>query len=362
MTVRRSGQAARVPQRHAAFRGDRSRLLRLLVAGFALLLTVAGCSSAVPGDAASAPSGGIASGAPTPTPSAASARPAFGPYVDTSVAIPDLAALATQTGLKHVVLSFVVAQGKGCDPVWNGSDPLDSLKAPIDAFHAAGGSVTIATGGADGTYIENACANAADLAAAYTKILDATGTNLLDIDVEHDVQINKVIDALSRVHQARGTDITLTLPVDLAGLGPGQLGLVKRAAAVNLPITINIMDMDFHADGDWGKAMVAAAQTMLGQLRKVYPKATPAEQNRRLGITIMIGRNDNGVITAPRDAQTVLDYARSHGVGRLGIWSLARDRGTCAKRVEAQPDCSGTAQKDFQYTQQLAAFTGPAPA
>ena len=101
---------------------------------------------------------------------------------------------------------------------------------------------------------------------------------------------------------------------------------------------------------------------MLGQLRKVYPKATPAELNRRLGITIMIGRNDNGVITASRDAQTVLDYARSHGIGRLGIWSLARDRGTCAKRVEAQPDCSGTAQKDFQYTQQLAAFTGPAPA
>ncbi len=338
------------------------------MAGTALLLGLTGCSSAVPGEPASATSPTTTSGpvtshsAPATRSAPPAARPAFGPYVDTSVPLPNLAALAAQTGLKHVVLAFVVAGDGECDPAWSRTDPLDSLKAPIDAFSAAGGSVTIATGGADGTYIENACPSAADLAAAYTKILDATGTNLLDIDIEHDVQIDKVIDALSRVQRARGTDITLTLPVDLAGLGPGQLRLVQRAAAVNLAITVNIMDMDFHADGDWGRAMVAAAQTMLGQLRKVYPKASEAEQNRRLGITIMIGRNDNGVITQPRDAQTVLDFARSHGIGRLGIWSLARDRGTCAKRVPAQPDCSGTAQKDFQYTRQLAAFSGPTSA
>jgi chitinase len=290
------------------------------------------------------------------------ARPAFGAYLDISVSTPDLASLAGQTGLKHVILSFVLAKNGGCEPAWGGTDPLDTPKASIDAFHAAGGSVTIATGGADGPYLEKACGSAADLADAYTKILDATGTNLLDIDVEHDVQIDKVIDALQRVHRARGTDITLTLPVDLAGLGPGQLDLVRRAAATNLAVTVNIMDMDFHAKGNWGKAMVAAAETMLSQLRKVYPTASEADRSRKLGITIMIGRNDNGVITQPADAQTVLDFAKSHGIGRLGIWSLGRDRGTCATRVAAQPDCSGTAQADYQYTKQLAVFNGPTPA
>ena len=93
---------------------------------------------------------------------------------------------------------------------------------PSTLFRAAGGSVTIATGGAEGTYLENACGSAADLAAAYTKILDATGTNLLDIDIEHDVQIDKVIDALGQVQRARGTDITLTLPVDLAVSAPAS--------------------------------------------------------------------------------------------------------------------------------------------
>jgi hypothetical protein len=312
--------------------------LACLMAGIALLVGLTGCSSAVPGDPASATSGATPAASATagattsaPTGSPRSARPAFAPYVDTSVTVPDLAVLAAQTGLKHVVLAFVVAQNGACVPAWDGTDPLDSLKAPIEAFRAAGGSVTIATGGADGTYLENACGTAADLAGAYTKILDATGTNLLDIDVEHDVQINKVIDALSRVQRARGTDITLTLPVDLAGLGPGQLGLVKRAAATNLAITVNVMDMDFHANGDWGRAMVAAAQTMLGQLRKVYPKRTEAEQNRMLGITIMIGRNDNGVITQPRAARLQRDGAEG-----LPVHRTAR----CLQRSDVRLSCT----------------------
>ena len=229
-------------------------------------------------------------------------------------------------------------------------------------FRAAGGSVTIATGGAEGTYLENACGSAADLAGAYTKMLDATGTNLLDIDIEHDVQIDKVVDALSQVQRARGTDITLTLPVDLDGLGPRSAG-PGAAGRADEPRHHG----QHHGHGlptraaTGAQAMVDAAEAMLGQLRKVYPNASEAEQNRRLGITIMIGRNDNGVITQPDDAQTVLDFAKSHGVGRLGIWSLARDRGTCAKQVAAQPDCSGIAQKDYQFTKLFAGFTGPTP-
>jgi chitinase len=333
------------------------KLLTCLVALLALLVPTA-CSAVVPGAAAPARP---ASPGQAPAP-ARPTRPAFGAYLDPSEPMPNLAGLAEQTGLKHVVLSFVLAKGNACDPAWFGTEPLDSLKADTDLFRAAGGSITAATGGAEGTYIENACGTAADLAGAYTKILDATGTNLLDVDIEHDVQIDKVIDALGQVQRARGADITLTLPVDLDGLGPGQLNLVKKAAATNVALTVNVMDMDFDASGDWGTAMVRAAKTMLSQLRKVYPKATQPELYRMLGITMMIGRNDNGAVTQPDDAQTVLDFAKTNGVGRIGIWSLGRDLGTCAQEVEAQPNCSGIAQQDYQFTRQLATFTGPTPA
>ena len=330
------------------------KLVTCLVAVLALLGPAA-CSATVPGAAAptTAPTAGPTAGPPT--------RPAFGPYLDTSMPIPDLQTLAETTGLKHVVLSFALAKDNSCTPAWDDGEAIESLRGTIDAFRAVGGSVSIATGGAEGTYLEVACTTAADLAGAYTEILDASGTNLLDIDIEHDVQIDKVIDALGQVQRARQTDITLTLPVDLAGLGPGQLNLVKRAAATNVAIRVNIMNMNFEASGDRGKALVRAARAMLAQIRKVYPNATTAEQNRMLSITLMIGRNDTGEITRAADVQTVLDFAKANGVGRVGFWSLGRDRGTCPGQVEAQPDCSGIAQADYQFTKHFAGYAGPAP-
>jgi chitinase len=321
------------------------RLFGVLIGLTMVALTA--CSTTVTGAPAAA------------TGSPAAARPAFGAYLDISVKQPDLAAVAKQAGLKHVNLAFALASNGACDPAWGGNQPIDALKPQIDAFKAAGGSISVATGGAVGNYLENACATAGDLAGAYTKLLDATGTNLLDVDIETGIDTAKVVDALSQVQHSRGTDITLTLPVDLGGLPAPALDLVQRAAAANVTVTVNIMDMNFKTGGNWGQAMVDAAQATLDQLRKVYPNASEAVQNRTLSITVMVGRNDVGVITQPDDAQKVLDFAKSRGVGRLGFWALARDNGSCAKKVKAQPNCSGIAQKDYQFTQQFVGFTGP---
>lgn len=324
------------------------RLFGVLL-GLTLLVPTA-CSTTVPG-------------APTAATGAPAARPAFGPYLDVSVKQPDLVAVAKQTGMKHVNLAFALALNGACEPGWGGNQPVDALKPQIDAFKAAGGSVSAATGGQVGSYLENACTTAGDLAGAYLKLLDATGTNLLDVDIETGVDTAKVVDALGQVQRARGTDITFTLPVDLGGIPAERLDLVQKAAAADVAVTVNIMDMDFKTGGSWGQAMVDAAQATLDQLRKVYPNASEAVQNRSLSITVMIGRNDvAGVITQPEDAQKVIDFAKSRGVGRLGFWSLARDNGGCAKKVKAQPDCSGIAQKDWQFTQQFAGFTGPTSA
>jgi chitinase len=318
--------------------------------GLALVVGLSACSTTVSGSPAVA---GSSSGA---------ARPAFAPYVDISVKRPDLVAVSKQTGLKHVTLAFALAGNGSCEPAWGGTQPLDALKGEIDAFKAVGGTVSAATGGAVGNYLENACGSAADLAGAYEKLLDATGTNFLDVDIEAPVRNDVVVDALSQVQRKRGTDITLTLAVDLGGLPAPTLDLVQRAAAANVAVTVNAMDMNFRTGGNWGQAMVDAAQATLDQLRKVYPNASEAVQNRTLAITIMIGRNDIGVITQPDDAQKVIDFAKTRGVGRLGFWALARDNGSCAKKVKAQPNCSGIAQKDYQFTQQFMGFTGPTAA
>lgn len=309
----------------------------------ALLMGLLACSTSVP----------AAPAAPPPP-----ARPAFGVYLDVSVKRPDLAAVAQRTGLRHVTLSFALAKAGACEPAWGGTTRVDVVRAEIAAFTAVGGTVSAATGGQTGRYLENACRSAAALADAYAKLLDAVGTNLLDVDIETGVDAGKVIDALAQLQRARGTDVTLTLPVDLRGLPAPALDLVRRAAAANLAVTVNAMDMNFTTGGNWGQAMVDAGQAVLDQLRQVYPNASEVVQNRTLALTVMIGRNDVGAITRQADAQKVIDFATSRGLGRLGFWALARDNGGCPAKTVAQPNCSGIAQQDYQFTQQFVGFTG----
>jgi chitinase len=317
--------------------------MRRLAAVLALAATaLAGCTGAVAGTPAAAP-------APV-------APVRVTAYVDVSVPHPDLAAVAKQTGLRHVTLAFALAGKGGCEPAWGGTRSAGAFAAEIAAFRAAGGDVSVATGGAQGRYLENACATAADLAGAYGKLLDATGSTHLDVDVETGVRADVVVDALARVQSERGTAITLTLPIDLAGLAPAGLDLVTKAAAAKVAVTVNGMDMNFRTGGDWGQAMVDAGQAVLDQLRRVHPDASEAAQNAGLSLTIMIGRNDTAAVTKQADATKVLGFARSRGLGRLGLWSLGRDNGRCPGTRKAQPTCSGIAQKDREFTAILASF------
>ena len=65
--------------------------------------------------------------------------------------------------------------------------------------------MTVASGGADGSYLENACPDAESLAVAYGKVLDATGARRLEIDIEQDVPTATIVEALVRLQRERGT-------------------------------------------------------------------------------------------------------------------------------------------------------------
>jgi chitinase len=327
----------------------KSRAAAVAAGALALVMALSGCQTTIQGVA----NPGAEEGR-RPVP--------FAPYVDISVPRPDLGQVAQATGSKHVVLAFALAgAGGSCEPSWGGQLPVDDpkLKAEVDALRKAGGDVTVATGGATGGYLENACKTSEELAGAYMKLLDTMGTNRLDVDIEQPAPADVIVDALSRVQRERNTQITLTLAIALGGLNEQGLDLVKRAAAARVDVTVNGMDMNFKTGGNWGQAMVDAAQATLDQLRQVYPDASEIVQNRTLGLTIMIGRNDVGVITTQADAQKVLEFAQSRKIGSMGIWSLARDNGKCPKKVKASYDCSGVAQQDFEFTKMLNAFSSP---
>ena len=341
------------PARRRRRRGpyDAHRCMAGLLALLALLAVVTGCARGA--------------GGPTPPPVLAP-----GPLPTTRVAVyadmttkppPDLAAYARDTGQRDVVAAFVLAGPHGCaDPRWGGTVPLSdpATTGRLDALRAAGGTVTVATGGAMAPYLETACPDAAALAQAYQRTLDAAATNNLDVDIEAAVDPDRVADALARLQQQRHTTVTLTLPVasrDTALTAAG-MDLLRALAVRSVALRTNVMAMNFPDPGPWSGAMTGAVDSAARQLATIWPTADPAELHRRLGVTLMIGRNDKGMVTTPDDAETVVDHARDEGLGSVGMWSLARDAGTCPDAVAARPDCSGVAQDPDSYVAVLEGF------
>jgi chitinase len=273
-----------------------------------------------------------------------------------TLASPGLAPAVTDTSVRRFVLAFLSAQGSSCTPEWGNralNDPV--LLAGIAAVRTVGGAVTVGSGGASGDFLETTCASADALAAAYEQALAVSGGNRLDVDIETRVQAEQVARALATVHRDTGVPITVTLGVGSAatGLTADGLAILRALAAHGAAVTVNAMLMNFPPDGNWRHALLTAAETVTTQIAGIWPDGGRSGAYRRLGLTVMAGRNDTGVITTLADARAVGEYAAQHGIAFLGLWSLARDNGDCPGRTAASPDCSGVAQQPYQFIQVL---------
>lgn len=290
-------------------------------------------------------------------PAAGPAEIEFAPYVDVTSPHPGLASALAESPARRFVLAFALARESRCVPAWGGHVALDdaALRADIHAVRAAGGEVTVATGGAVGTYLENTCATADELAGAYRAALLATGADRLDVDVEADIEVGKVADALATVQRELGVGVTVTVVVNGAeeGLAPANLPLLRALAERGLDVLVNAMVMNFPAGESWRDSVLRAAETVAGQLGTVWPSGGERAAYRRLGLTLMAGRNDTGPVTTLADAQAVREFAETRRIGFLGFWSLARDNGNCPGRAEARNDCSGIAQAPYDFIRSL---------
>lgn len=273
-------------------------------------------------------------------------------YVDVTSAHQPLDQVAAVSGLRRFVLAFVLSDGGACSASWGGERALDDpgLLAEIAALRGAGGSVAVASGGASGSYLENACGDATSLAAVYGRVLDVTGSSRLDVDVEQDVDVNKVMGALALLEQQRRASVTLTLPVQGAAQGFSEhaIAVLRAVAARRLDVTVNAMVMNFDYAGSWARAMTTAGDTVAGQVRQVWPDSDEASARHKLGLTFMIGANDTGAITTVADATAIARYAEAGGAGSIAFWSINRDNGGCPAGG-AQPTCSGISQDPDQF-------------
>lgn len=297
----------------------------------------------------------------------------FAPYNNDASRQTDLLALSQASGARFFTLAFIESsQGKNCQATWNTKQPIGSwMHASIDALRARGGDVRVAFGGSSNSELAVTCHTLPDLEAQYQAVINTYDLSHLDFDIEG--KTLKSTHATDRRNQAlavlqkryaqagRPLSVSYTLPVKVTGLTGSGLNLLRNAVQHGVQIgTVNLMVMDYyskHAPGDqMGHNAIAAAKSVFSQLQQLYPAKNARQLWDMLGLTPMIGVNDDLQETfTMQDAQTVVSFARHQQMPLLAFWSLGRDR-ACTSDQTAPHGCSGVTQQPYDYTQAFAAF------
>jgi chitinase len=287
-------------------------------------------------------SGGLALAAAGPAAAAGAAFPAHyaAPYLQISTSdAGDMTADMSATGDKYYTLAFLVSAG-GCTPDWeDGGYSLGTFNSQISALQAAGGNVIISSGGAGATELAQTCTNVSQLTAAYQNIVNTTGANRLDFDIEDsdlaDTSATSLRDQALAALQAQdpAVQVDFTLGVNANGLPTGsgsEYAVLQDAKAKGVKVSVvNIMTMDFYdgSNNDLGDAESAAKATA-GQLSSLYGISTSAAYSM-MGLTPIAGVNDDGTDFSISNAQSLESFAASNGVQELSFWEVdGYDKGT----------------------------------
>jgi hypothetical protein len=312
--------------------------------------------------------------APATTPATTTAPPATGgsgnvlvaPYIDMGLlsnpGSPTLAQMASSGGVKSYSLAFVTSAG--CQASWfNAFDPrAKAFGDQITALRAAGGDVKVSFGGATGIELAQACTSTAALQAEYQAVVSAYNLKYIDLDIEgaavaDPTTIARRSTALAALQKANpGLKISLTLPVLPEGLTADGLNVVKsaKAAGVNLDL-VNIMAMDYGRSGqDYGNLAIQAVKSTQAQLKTIYGNSDAAAF-KMVGVTPMLGQNDDGGIFNQSDAKDLVAFANTNHLGFMSFWEANRDKNAC---TGALFQCTNVAQSAFEFSKIFAGFKG----
>jgi hypothetical protein len=308
-------------------------------------------------------------------------RHVFAPYVetyDTTGGSP--AVLSRESGARYLSLAFLQsAQAGSCTAYWNGDtgDPISyaSFGGDIAAIQAAGGNVIPSFGGyaADttGTEIADSCTSVPAIARVYEQVITTYHVPRIDLDIEgtsltDTAGINRRNEAVALVEAwaaARGTRIqfSYTLPTLTTGLDSQDDALIENAIADHARIAaVNLLTFDYYIGTQ--QDMVADTETAAAgtytELRSLFPSDTAAQIWHMIGITEMPGIDDFGPdeTFSQADAVTVLNWARSEGIGTLSFWALQRDNGGCPG-TKGAGTCSGLDQPAWYFSHVFEHFT-----
>ncbi|GAA5177780.1 hypothetical protein GCM10023322_03310 [Rugosimonospora acidiphila] len=288
---------------------------------------------------------------------------ATAPYIDMgSWPTPVLADVASASTLKNFTLAFITSAG--CHASWfNAYDPRAGWQLDqINAIRARGGDVKISFGGASGIELAQACGSVSALTAEYQAVINAYSLKYIDFDIEGAAvadpnSINLRSQAMKQLQTANpNLKISLTLPVLPTGLDGNGVNVVTAAknAGVNLDV-VNVMAMDYYQNGDYGAFALQAAQSTFNQLKSLYPTKTTAQLWRMVGVTPMLGQNDDGHIYNQTAARNLVSFAKTNHLGELAFWEVTRDRNACTGALYM---CTNISQSPYEFSKIFSSYTG----
>jgi chitinase len=274
----------------------------------------------------------------------AAAAPAYpahyaAPYLQISSSdAGDMAADMSATGLKYYTLAFLIPQS-GCTPQWeDGGESLGSFNSQISSLQSAGGNVIISSGGADGGELAQTCTSVSSLTAAYANIVNTTGVDRLDFDIEGGVlsdtasttRRDQALAALQAENPAVQVDFTLAVAPNGLPTGNGsEYALLQDAKSNGVKVSIvNLMTMDFGNGQNALNDAESAAQASDSQLASLYGISASAAYGM-MGLTPIAGQNDDNENFTQANASTLESFAAGNGVGELSFWEVdGYDKGT----------------------------------
>ncbi|MFC9350498.1 chitinase [Arthrobacter sp. NPDC057013] len=309
--------------------------------------------------------------------------PWFGAYFDLTLDPAKRLANWPQHGQVTTLLSFIVANpAHPCEASWGGlysleqaSDKLD-LDGQVERHRLDGNDVAVSFGGQLGKELSNACTDTQALRKAYAAVISRYGLDVVDLDVEGGaLQDSKAAKrraaAVAGLQAGRQPgnplNVWLTLPVDANGLTPEGESTVATMLGAGVELAgVNIMTMNFEPLRS-GQTMldvsISAAEATHRQMAALYGRAgrqlDPALLWKKIGLTPMLGQNDvSGQVLSLQDAEGLNSFALDHGLGRMSMWSLNRDRACTPSDHNEAPSaasatCSGVQQKNGMFGQLL---------
>ena len=262
-------------------------------------------------------------------------------------------------GMTSAILAFATTYGN-CALV----PDLTNKLADARNYVAGGGRLMISFGGADGVYAEIACKDDNQLFNLMEKVITDSGSRRFDFDIEGYQLLNTEGTArrarvLARL-QARYPDlfVSFSLPGWLRGFDANAMNLltVTKAAGVRIDM-VNMMAMSFGlgninsmvVPATVGQAAVMGFRAAALQVGSLYPNKSQGQIYAMMGVTPMIGKNEDGSVFTLADAQTVASFASQNGVGLISYWSFQRDRAQATSASYDLTSYSGVAQANYQY-------------